>query len=41
MALDGQALSPKEFLLAFKPETTIGTANTSTMNLLNVGLKTN
>ena len=36
MALDGQALSPKEFLLAFKPETTIGTANTSSMNLLNV-----
>ena len=24
MALDGQALSPKEFLLAFKPETTLG-----------------
>ncbi len=36
MALDGQALSPKEFLLAFKPETTIGTANVATMNLLNV-----
>jgi len=36
MALDGQALSPKEFLLAFKPETTIGTANVATMNLINV-----
>mgnify|MGYP003111870858 CR=1 FL=1 len=36
MALDGQALSPKEFLLAFKPETTIGTENVSSMNLLNV-----
>tara|TARA_X000001382_G_C3147117_1_gene171639 strand:- start:109 stop:1116 length:1008 start_codon:yes stop_codon:yes gene_type:complete len=36
MALDGQALSPKEFLLAFKPETTTGTANVATMNLINV-----
>ncbi|QDP59994.1 MAG: hypothetical protein GOVbin4580_14 [Prokaryotic dsDNA virus sp.] len=36
MALDGQALSPQEFKLAFKPETTIGTANTSTMRLINV-----
>jgi hypothetical protein len=36
MALDGQALSPQEFKLAFKPETTIGTANVATMQLINV-----
>ena len=36
MALDGQALSPQEFKLAFKPETTIGTANVATMRLINV-----
>ena len=36
MALDGQALSPKEYLLAFKPETTQGTKNVATMNLINI-----
>ena len=36
MALDGQALSPKEYLMAFKPETTQGTKNVATMNLINV-----
>ncbi|MDP7621208.1 MAG: phage tail tube protein [SAR324 cluster bacterium] len=36
MALDGQALSPREYLLAFKPETTQGTKNVGTMNLINI-----
>jgi len=36
MALDGQALSPKEFKLAIKAESNIGSANTTTMQLLNV-----
>tara|TARA_R100001244_G_scaffold46574_2_gene41646 strand:+ start:864 stop:1877 length:1014 start_codon:yes stop_codon:yes gene_type:complete len=36
MALDGAAYSPKEFQLAIKAESTIGTANVSTMQLVNV-----
>ena len=36
MALDGAGYSPSEFKLAIKAESTIGTANTSTMNLVNV-----
>ena len=36
MALDGAAYSPKEFQLAIVAESTIGTANVSSMNLVNV-----
>ena len=36
MAKDGAAYSPKEFKLAFIAESTIGTANTTTMQLINV-----
>ena len=36
MALDGQAFSPKEFKLAFVAESTIGTANVSSMQQVNV-----
>ena len=36
MALDGQALSPKEFKLLFVAESTIGTANTTSMQTINV-----
>ena len=36
MALDGAAYSPKEFQLAFVAESTIGTANVSSMQLVNI-----
>lgn len=36
MAKDGKAYSPKEFKLAFVAESTIGTANTTSMQLINV-----
>tara|TARA_Y100001963_G_scaffold102039_1_gene140428 strand:+ start:376 stop:1389 length:1014 start_codon:yes stop_codon:yes gene_type:complete len=36
MALDGAAYSPKEFQVAIKAESTIGTANVSSMQLVNV-----
>ena len=36
MAKDGAAYSPKEFQLAFIAEGTKGTANTTTMQLINV-----
>jgi len=36
MALDAQALSPKEFKLLFVAESTIGTANVSSMQTINV-----
>jgi hypothetical protein len=36
MALDGQALSPKEFKLLFVAESTIGDGNTTTMQTINV-----
>lgn len=36
MAKDGKAYSPKEFKLAFVAESTIGTANTTSMQLVNV-----
>ena len=36
MALDGQAFSPKEFNLAFVAESSIGTANVSSMQQVNV-----
>ncbi len=36
MALDGAGYAPSEFKLAFKANSTIGTANTSSMNLINV-----
>jgi len=36
MALDGAAYSPKEFQLAIKAESTIGTANVSSMQQVNV-----
>jgi len=36
MALDGAAYSPKEFQLALVAESTIGTANVSSMQLINV-----
>jgi len=35
-ALDGGVYSPSEWRVAIKPETTVGTVNTTTMNLLNV-----
>tara|TARA_R100000808_G_scaffold7129_1_gene21023 strand:+ start:4333 stop:5340 length:1008 start_codon:yes stop_codon:yes gene_type:complete len=36
MALDGAGYAPSEFKLALKAESTIGTANVSSMNLINV-----
>jgi len=36
MALDGAGYAPSEFKLALKAESTIGTENVSSMNLINV-----
>ncbi len=36
MAIDGAGYSSSEFQLAFKAESTIGTANVSTMQLIDI-----